>query len=76
MEQKYQSSDERYAEAEKRAHIANRKAETILNHPTATTEELAMMMDEVTTFSEMQDEVQDRRRRRLGFLGLFRGRAQ
>jgi len=50
----YRTSDERYAEAEKRARNANRKAEQILQHnETATTDEMKIIMDEVTTFAEL-----------------------
>jgi len=73
----YRTSDERYAEAEKRARNANRKAEQILRHnETATTDEMKIIMDEVTTFAELEDDVQEKRARRLGFLGLFGRRAE
>jgi len=76
MEQ-YQSSDERYAEAERRERIAQRRAAEIRrNNPTATPEEMAMMLDEVTTFAELDDATQKTSVPRLGFLGLFGRRAK
>jgi len=73
--EKYLSADDQHDDADTRATIVNRKAELILaRSETATTSELIDMTDDVAEFVSLELDVEQTRRRRLGFLGLFGSR--